>query len=145
MSGNFADILSATPTTIETPKPLPVGEYIWLVTGQPKFDKSQKKGTPYVEFSCTCQQAMDSVDQAALAEAKGCQGKTRRLTFYTTDDAIYRLDEFLFKHLGFELGTMSRKEAIAQSAGRTFVGTIRHQPSDDGTRLYDNISNTAAL
>lgn len=143
-NANFESILDQQVDNVEKPKPLPVGSYTWILTGQPRFDKSTKKLTNFVEFQCQCQQALDDVDAAALADMGGCQGKTRRLTFYLTDDAVYRLDEFLFEHLGLELGT-SRKQAVAQAAGRSFVGTIRHQASEDGTRVYDNIAQTAAV
>lgn len=150
MTDSFASILDQTVDTIATPQPLPPGTYQWLITGQPRMDKSAKKQTPFVEFECRAQGALEDVDQQALIESlkgKSLSDKTRRLTFYLTDDSVYRLDQFLFEHLRVaEIGTgVSRKEAIAMAPGQSFAGTIRHQPSDDGTRVYDNIANTAAL
>jgi hypothetical protein len=147
---SFEDILSQPVDKIETPKPLPVGTYQWLIAGQPRQDKSQQKQTPFVEWQCKCQGAQDDVDQDALNESLGGKSLsdiTRRLTFYITEDSVYRLQEFLFKHLQVaEVGSgVSLREAIAMAAGHSFLGTIRHQPSPDGTRVYDNISTTAAI
>jgi hypothetical protein len=109
-----------------------------------------QKQTPFVEWQCKCQGAQDDVDQDALNESLGGKSLsdiTRRLTFYITEDSVYRLQEFLFKHLQVaEVGSgVSLREAIAMAAGHSFLGTIRHQPSPDGTRVYDNISTTAAI
>ena len=59
---NFASILDEAPTEISRPKPLPVGTYLCVVQGQPVYDKSNKKGTPFVEFLLRVIAAMDDVD-----------------------------------------------------------------------------------
>jgi hypothetical protein len=48
---NFASILDEAPTEIDRPKPIPTGTYLCRVQGTPTYDKSSKKGTPFVQFT----------------------------------------------------------------------------------------------
>ena len=64
----LSDILDKPATQLDRPKPLPVGEYIWMTIGLPRHDKSKEKQTPYVEFKVKCLSALESVDQEALDE-----------------------------------------------------------------------------
>jgi hypothetical protein len=145
---NFSDILSRKSSEIKAPKPLPPGSYVWLIEGQPRFDRSTKQQTDFVEFTCRCLQPQGDVDQAALQEAGGAQNKTQRLTFWLTDEAVYRLSNkdgtgFL-EQLGLT-GSESIGEKISMAPGRQFVGHIRHKASQDGTRIFAEIGQTAAL
>lgn len=135
----------------ERPKPMPVGTYRMMVTGAPRFDKSKNKGTEFVEFTLKYISAEEDVDEDDLREALTkstgetvpIQEKTNRLTFYLTEDAVYRLDDFL-RHLGID-GEFSRAQAIAEATNRECLASIRHTPSDDGERVFANIAKTAAV
>lgn len=172
-SPSFAPILDRSPKDIEKPKTMPVGSYVWLTRGIPRQDKSKNKGTDFVEFTCVPQgPAMGEegnldVDQELLDEAltrrdgtkTAIQSKSQSLTFYLTEDAIYRLEDFL-RHLGFEIPTDAEKKTmseeeldalpsfrqmLAESGNRTFGGYVSHKPSEDGTKMYANITKTFAL
>jgi hypothetical protein len=101
-----------------------------------------------VEFTCRCLQPMDGVDPQALADAGGHQGKSRRLTFYLTEDALFRLSNAdgtgFLEQLGLTDDT-SIGEKISQTSGRQFIGTIRHKASQDGSRVFDEIGSTAGV
>jgi hypothetical protein len=58
--------------------------------GSAALRQVEKQQTDFVEFTCRVLQAREDVDQTALQEAGGGVGKTRRLTFWLTDDAVYR-------------------------------------------------------
>jgi hypothetical protein len=151
---NFSSILDDDPADAEAPKGLPQGQYVFIVDGQPKFDKSSKKGTDFAEFTCKPIQPMDSVDQNALAAALSRKdGTTRvlsdmsmRLTFYLTEDAKYRLAAFM-KHCGLDITgeTKSYSQWISEMPGCQFVGTVGQTMSDDGERMYSNITKTAPV
>src|SRR5215471_6233271 len=66
---NFADILDIPSTDVSRPKPLPQGTYLCMVKGNYREDKSTKKGTEFSEYTLQILQAMDDVDEDALAEA----------------------------------------------------------------------------
>lgn len=142
---NFSSILDQPVNEIVKPKPMPVGSYIGIVDGIPRFDKSKVQKTDFVEFNIKPMQAQEDVDQTLLGEALNgkalAEKKLRPLAFYLTEDAVYRLDSFLFEHLGIEMGT-SRKQAISQAPGKQVGFVIKHEPSQDGTQIYANIAST---
>lgn len=145
---NFASVLDRPSSEVERPKPLPVGTYVWAILGLPKRDKSTKKGTEYVAFKVKALAARDDVDPEALEEYGGLKEVTRDLTFYTTEKSGYRLKEFLTETLEIDLetGTKDEKslwEAAQETNGCQFLGTVTHEPSEDGKVVYDRITSTA--
>lgn len=145
---NFTSILDKPSNEAERPKPLPQGSYTCVVKGLPRYDKSSKKQTPFVEFLLQPLAAGDDVDQDDLQAMGGFVNKTIRATYYLTEDAAYRLREFL-DHLGIddqENGEpMSHRQRIDQSAGKQVVAFIKHQASDDGQSVYAQLANTAPV
>lgn len=148
----FSDILDKPATEIDRPKPLPIGTYVWMVNGLPKYDKSKEKQTPYYEFEIKCMSALDDVDEEALQEwATKADGTSRalndfvtRLTFYITPDSVYRLQDFL-GHLGIDGDGKSIRQCIDETPNCQFVANIVHNPSKDGSSIYANIGKTAPV
>lgn len=142
---NFGSILDRAPTEIDRPKPLPVGSYVCLVKGLPTYGESSKKKTPFVQFLLQPIAAGEDVDQEDLTAMGGFANKTIKATYYTTEDAIYRLDEF-HVHCGLELDPkVSRRERNEQVAGAQVVGNIKHRASEDGASVYAELGSTAAV
>lgn len=151
---NFSSILDTPVSSAERPKPMPVGQYIWIVQGQPKFDKSSKKQTEYVEFTLKASEALDTVDPDALDEwltkkdgtKSRLQDATKTLTFYLTEGAKYRLMDFLI-HCGVanEDSEESFKQLIPETAGCQIIGTIRHEPFQSGDGIRAVIGSTAPV
>jgi len=139
---NFASILDEAPSEVERPKPLPAGTYTCIVSGAPIYDKSSKKQTPYVQFTLRPISAEADVDEEELAEMGGFENKTIRATYYLTDDAVFRLDEF-HEHCGLDLGDSAsrraRNDAVMNSQVRAVV---KHRTSDDGTQIFAELSRT---
>lgn len=149
---NFSDILDRAPTEVEKPKPLPAGKYSTVLIGVPRYDKSAKKQTPFVEFQHKLTSAGEDVDQDALKEALAqADGTSRRLadivmknTFYLTEGSAWRLKEFL-GDCGFDVDSdeHSLREMIEQSSGRSVDIYIKHTPSQDGKSIFAEIASTA--
>lgn len=139
---NFSSILDEAPTEVERPKPLPAGTYLCIVAGSPIYDKSSKKGTPYVQFTLRPISAEADVDEEDLAEMGGFENKSLRATFYLTEDAVYRLDEF-HEHCGLDLSEESsrrqRNDEVINAQVRAVVG---HRPSDDGSQIFAELKRT---
>lgn len=132
-------------SSFERPKPWPVGSYVSVVKGLPRFDKSTRKQTPFVEFTLQPLQARDDVDIEALEEMGGLGNRTIRATFYTTDDAMWRLKKFL-TDLGIEEDDdKSFDQAISEAPGRQVIAYIKHRASDDGEAVYAELAGTAAV
>lgn len=149
---DFAGILNRQSGDVERPKPLPIGEYTWKVKGLPNYDKSAKKGTPYVEFTCVPIAAMDSVDADDLQESlsrksgvKQLSDMVQKLTFYLTEDALWRLKEFLTNDLGIEEGEKTLAAMIDEAPNSEFIGTVKHTPTNDGKGVFANIGSTAPV
>lgn len=142
---SFSSILDAPASETEKPKPLPVGGYVCVVKGLPKRDKSSKKQTPYVEFTLQPLEAMEDVDAEALEEMGGFVNKTLRATYYTTEDAMWRLKEFL-EHCGLEVSSgASYNQLIDETPNCQVIAFIRHDASEDGTSIYAKVGKTAPV
>lgn len=139
----FGSILDKRVEDIKEPVTMPTGSYVFTIHGLPRYDKSSKKQTEFVEFTCNYVEALDDVDQDQLAAAGGFAGKQTKLTFYLTEEAAYRLKDFL-AHLKIEEQETLRP-MIEEATGRSFIGTIRHEPSQDGTRMFARIGSTAPI
>lgn len=142
---NFASILSRPVTDFERPKPLPQGTYVMVTNGIPRQDKSNKKQTPFVEFTCNVLQAGEDVDPTELATMGGINGKQMKVTFYLTEEATYRLREFL-THLGLdeaEYATLA--EMVEDAPGKQFLATVIHEASVDGKSIFARIGGTAPV
>lgn len=138
---NFASILDEAPNEVTLPPTMPEGTYEFIVKGWGD-GRTSEKGNKSIDFTLQYLNAEDDVDVDELAEVGGCAGKQARLTFWITEDAVYRLDEF-HEHCGLDLGEeMSRRmrnDAVMNCHVRGFV---RQKPSKDGTRMFANIDRT---
>lgn len=141
-SPNFASILDESPAEVERPKPLPAGTYLCVVAGVPTYDKSSKKGTPFVQFTLRPLSAESDVDPESLLERGGLENKSIRATYYLTDDAIYRLDEF-HEHCGIDLNDEStRRQRNDEVVNAHVRAVIKHRASDDGSQIYAELART---
>lgn len=143
---NFTDILDRPSTEVERPKPTPVGTYLCVVQGLPRIDKSTKKGTEYSEYTLKPIQAQEDVDQDALNEIGGLEQRTLRVTFWHTEDALYRLKEF-FDHCQIPEEDDGEELSIRQRMGmvqnKQVLATVKHTVGDNGT-IYANVTGTAS-
>ena len=139
---NFGSLLDRAPSEVEKPKPLPEGQYLWVVQGLPRYDKSSKKQTEFVEFTLKALQAGPDVDQDELATMGGIADKTTRATFYLTEGSLWRLKEFL-EHCGIGEGD-SLREMIEEAQNCQVVGFIRHEASNDGESVFARLGKTAS-
>lgn len=140
----FQSILDRPSTDIERPKPMPVGTYVVVVQGQPKFDKSTKKQTDYVEFTFKFLEALDDVDTDALDAVGGIKDKTIRNTYYLTEQAAFRLVDFL-DHVGAGDEDMSLGQRIPEAVGKQCLATISHRASEDGQAVFAQVKSTAPI
>ena len=139
---NFASILDEAPTEINRPKPLPEGTYLCVV-GQPEEGRSSKKGTPFVKFPQRPMSPLDDVDGDALEEVGGLESKNLSSTYYITDDAVYRLDEF-HAHCGLDLSEpLSRRTRNGEVVNSQVLAVVKHRMSEDGTQAFGEVSRTA--
>ena len=150
----FSSILDMPASSVEPPRAMPVGQYVFIVQGQPIEGKSRQKQTPFIEFILKANEALDTVDEEALAEwltgingtKKRLQDATIKLTFYLTEGAAYRLTDF-FTHCGLEVegNDASLRQLVSETAGCQVIGTVKQRFNDEGTVAFAFIDSTAAV
>lgn len=151
----FESILDTPSVDIARPRPVPQGHYLFLTRGQPNYGAA-KTGTQFVEFTMQPLEADSDVDtdelKAALTKASGdvvaISERSIRLTFYITEDAVWRLRKFL-NDLGIEemdgKKELTLRQRIEMAPGRQCLGHVKHSPSPDGEGTFANIDRTAPI
>ncbi len=142
-SPNFGALLDKPASDVERPKPLPQGSYHCIVKGLPRFDKSSKKFTEFVEFTLQPTAAGEDVDEEDLAAMGGIANKTIRATYYITEDALWRLKDFL-SHCGIEEDG-SLRNMIDQTPNCEVIAFIKHRASEDGQSVFAELAKTAPV
>lgn len=141
----FESILDKPASEIERPKPLPQGTYVCTVKGLPRFDKSSKKQTPFVEFTLQPIEAGEDVDEDNLKAMGGFKNKTIRATYYETEDAIWRLKKFI-EDCGVEIEDgASLRQLIEECPGKQVTAYVKHQASEDGQSVFAQLASTAPV
>lgn len=148
---NFASILDRPSTEIERPKPLPAGTYTCVVNGLPRYDKSSKKQTDFVEFQLKVLASGEDVDEDDLkawmtkpdGTSRALADAAIRATYYLTEDAAWRLKKFL-QDLGIE-EEGSLRQMIEAAPGCQVNVFMKHRASEDGSTTFAEIGNTAPV
>ena len=129
---NFNELLSKQIDSVERPKLFPVGNYSALVTGH-ESGKSPQKGTDFVQFGIKLTGPQEDVDPEAFEEAGGMEKLQDRrdipLTFYITDDALFRLKEFLQNTLELSCDGRAFDTVIPEATNCPLLVKIKHVPS----------------
>ena len=142
-SPNFGALLDKPASDVERPKPLPQGSYHCVVKGLPRFDKSSKKFTEFVEFTLQPTSAGEDVDEEDLEAMGGIANKTIRATYYITEDALWRLKDFL-GHCGIEEDG-SLRNMIDRTPNCEVIAFIKHRASEDGQSVFAELAKTAPV
>ena len=144
---DFQDILNKPVSDIERPKPYPVGSYVALVEGLPKFEKVGENQTNCADFTMRFISANEDVDKLALQEAGGINGKSIRHRVFLTEDSLWRAKKFLVDDLQIddEGGRKTLTQLINEAPGRQVMITVRHRPAKDGSVVYSEIAQTARV
>lgn len=142
---NLKSALDRPSSAVERPKPAPVGSYIGIIQGLPRYDKSTQKKTDFAEMTIKYATALEDVDMEALREwLTSKDGSTKALTdmvvkekLYQTEGALFRIVDFL-NHAGWENQEggededKSLREMLENSANRQIGFIIKHEAGDNG-------------
>lgn len=138
----FSSILDDAPTEVVFPPPLPVGTYLCVV-GQPEATPKSKAGNDGIKFPLKPIAAMEDVDEEALAEVGGFDGKNLSTTFWVTPDSITFLDQF-HENCGLDLSDkMSRKMRNQEVVNSQILASVTHRMSEDNQRAFAEVKRTA--
>jgi hypothetical protein len=139
---SFQDILNKKADDVERPKPLPPGTYLGVVEGLPEFAEIGKNQTPVANLKIKLLAAEDDVDSDALREMGGALGKSLRHRLFLTEDAAWRVKQFLEEHLGINGDGKTLGELFNEAPGNQVKVVVKHRPSQDGQTIYAEIDRT---
>jgi hypothetical protein len=138
----FSEVATTPIDDIKPPKPIPVGDYLFLIDGPPEFSTgtSQKTNEPYERYDVNARpvQHKDTVDQMMLRDAlegDKLQDRPVKMAFF---------EPHVIKAFCEACGCKGKTlpEQIAQLPGKQFTGHVTHNPGQrDKTRLYANIDS----
>lgn len=134
---DFRQHLSKPMAEMKKAPTLPGGTYKGVIISQ-EFGESSKKKTPYCRYNVRLLQAMDDVDASRLADDGNgkpidIQKKSFRSDFYLTDEAEYRLVEFL-KTCGVEVGGgRSLGEGIPDALNAPVIVNLSEELGEGGS------------
>jgi len=144
---NFASILDQPAADVKPPPLIPVGTYHTVIQGLPEAGQSSQKQTDYLKFTHRIVAALDDVDQTDLEETfpEGITGKTIDNTLYLTDKSLFMLTDML-KNCGIDFSEgISVRAAVDQTPNAEVGIVIKHEPSQDGQRIFARVARTVSL
>lgn len=141
---NFANILqNATLGEIEKPKPLPVGSYVALIKQVEYGETTGEKKTPFARVNMEIVSPLSDVNEADLEEFGSVTGKKFKTDFYLTEDALFRLQDFVLEHVGLDMRGMNLDQALPQIVNNQVGIKIKHEVSKrDNTTIFAVVDAT---
>lgn len=143
--GTFEDILNKPADEISAPPVLPVGTYHTIVVGLPERGESREKKTPFFKFRHKIVAPLDDVSEEELVQIEnGVAGKEVDNTFYITENSAFMLKDFLV-NCGIETEGKTLMACIDEVPNREVLIHIRHESSQDGSRIFARVGKTAPV
>jgi hypothetical protein len=142
MTADFRQLLSTPMDEIKRPPPIPPGTYHGVVSSH-EFRESSKKKTAYVQYNLALISPGEDVETSAFNDAVGVLELSKRnfnVSFYLTDQAKYRVKEFL-ESLGVQTTGRSLGECVPEALNARVLVTVTQQNSDDGKSVYNNVGD----
>jgi hypothetical protein len=135
-SPNFEHLLGKPAGIHKRPEALPAGDYPAVIKSHAVGDNNKNK-TPYVRLAIGLTGWPDSVDESDRFTGEGddrrpidLSKKQFNIDFYLTDDAFWRLDEFI-SSCGIEPGGRSYLEILPELHGTAILAAIIQRLGDD--------------
>lgn len=135
---DFTSLLQKPAGEAKKPEALPAGDYHGVVKSFETGDSNKNK-TPYVRFHIGIVAPGDAVasDHPDLAEQDLSKRQMRR-DYYLTEDAMWRLDDFL-KSLGIALAGKSYEETIPEAVGTQVLVEVQQYLNQTSNEIGNQI------
>jgi hypothetical protein len=152
MAVNFKELLSKPMDSVKKPMTKPVGTYFGTVK-EYKFDESAKKKTPYCRVTVAGVTPGPDVTIEAVGEysaeevMSAIQKWTPGVDFYLSDDAMYRLKEFI-ESCGINGTGKGFDETIPELRGKPVQFEVTQRPGEDARGemvLYNDIGKMVGV
>lgn len=130
---DFSKYLDAKAGEAKRPPVLPEGTYDGVIKGHQIGDANKNK-TPYVRFALGLTAFPEGVDGDGIDLSK----RSPRRDYYLTDDALFRLDEFM-RSCGVEISGRTYREALPEMIGQSVKVEIQHYVNQNSGELGDQV------
>lgn len=138
---NFAELLNKPAGQAKKPTVLDAGDYPVVIKGH-EFGESSNKKTPYVRFNLGVlgwpEGATPQTDEEG--DVVDLSKKSLRRDFFLTDDALYRLDEFLRDELGIAVEGRSYAETLPETTGAQCIADVRQGINQNTNALFNDVA-----
>lgn len=143
---NLNDLLAAPADSFKRPVALPEGTYYGIIQD---FGSgiSEKKKTPFIEFSVRLTHAHEDVDLSDYLGTEGAKPINERQmkhTFWMTDNSTFRLTEFI-KSLGLDTANRTLGELITNCANQPVVLSVLQKPTKDGEGYFNEVDRMTGV
>ncbi len=146
MATNFASLLAVSADSVKKPAVLPAGTYDAVIKGH-TFGESKQQKTPFVQFQLQLTSPGPDIDPESFEAFGGISALMKRIQrrdFYLTDDAKYRLKDFLTDACKINLSGRNLGDGIEETTNISVKVTVKHEPSKNGEDIYANVTDIAA-
>lgn len=138
---NFAELLNKPSGQAKKPPVLDAGMYPVVIKGH-EMDESSNKKTPFIRFNLGVLGWPDGAEPQTDDEGKALDlsKKTLRRDFFLTDDAMWRLDEFLRDELGLTLEGRPYTEVLLETTGAQCLADVRQGFNQNTNALFNEVA-----
>lgn len=146
MATDFSHLLDIDSDSVKRPPAKPPGTYHAIIAST-SFGNSSQKGTPFCRFHFAGVNPGEDVDLDMAKDEDGTPidfSKWKPTTdFFLTEDALYRLKEFLVS-LGIPGTGRKIKEMIPEARNLPVLLTVSMKANDDGSGFFNRVESVKA-
>jgi hypothetical protein len=136
---NFSELLKKPAFEAKKPAALPVGDYTGIVTAK-ELGTVERTGNSYVRYFVQLTEYPDGMDEAD--KTVDLSKRKLRRDFYLTDDALYRLDEFLRSCRVHGEGKMY-EDLLDEVIGMIVIAQVKQYMNKTTNEVQNEIGNLA--
>lgn len=142
---DFASLLNKPAGEAKKPPVLDAGDYPGVIKSYEPGESSQKK-TPFIRFQVGLTGWPEGADPQTREDGTpiDLSTKTLRRDFFLTEDALWRLDEFL-RSIGVEVSGRTYADALPETVGAGVLVEVRQGMNQQSNDLFNEVAGLKAL
>lgn len=142
---DFSQLLKKPSGEAKKPDPLLAGQYPGVIKSFEVGDQNKNK-TPYVRFQVGLTGWPEGQEPQMLpsGEAMDLSKRQMRRDYYLTDDALWRLDEFL-RAIGIDLTGRSYEEVLPETVGIQVMVEVQQYVNQQNNEIGNQIGSLSAI
>lgn len=142
---DFSQLLRKPAGQAVKPPALPAGDYPAIIKSH-ELGESQQKKTPYVRFHIGLMGWPDSIGESDRV-MPGSDGSTHpidlakkqlRRDFFFTEDAMWRLDDFI-RSLGIQAKGRTYEEVLPECVGAHVVASVKQSMNQNTNDIFNEV------